>query len=120
MRVLSSELAAHVGERVTLAGWVHANRELGAVSFVVIRDRCGIAQVVLSAATPQLGSAFRAREQRGGRCRTPRTRSRPTTSLRAALGGASPTQPTATDRWRSVARRGPCDASRFSTKPPDV
>ncbi len=46
MRVLSSELPAHVGKRVTLAGWVHANRELGAVSFVMVRDRCGIAQVV--------------------------------------------------------------------------
>ena len=48
MRILSSELPAHAGERVTLAGWVHANRELGAVSFVVVRDRCGMAQVVLS------------------------------------------------------------------------
>ena len=48
MRILSSELAAHVGKRVTLAGWVHANRALGAVSFVVVRDRCGIAQVVFS------------------------------------------------------------------------
>jgi nondiscriminating aspartyl-tRNA synthetase len=47
MRVLSTELRARVGERVTLAGWLHAKRELGAVSFVLIRDRAGLAQVVV-------------------------------------------------------------------------
>src|SRR2546423_8326474 len=47
MRVLSTELAQHVGDRVTMAGWLHAKRELGSVSFVVIRDRGGFAQVVV-------------------------------------------------------------------------
>jgi nondiscriminating aspartyl-tRNA synthetase len=37
-----------VGERVTLAGWLHAKRELGSVSFAVLRDRAGLAQVVLA------------------------------------------------------------------------
>ena len=46
MRVLSSELSAHPGERVTMAGWLHAKRELGAVTFVVLRDRAGLAQIV--------------------------------------------------------------------------
>jgi nondiscriminating aspartyl-tRNA synthetase len=50
MRVLSSELGAHVGERVTMAGWLHAKRELGAVSFVLIRDRAGLAQAVVDGA----------------------------------------------------------------------
>src|SRR5919197_773484 len=50
MRVLSTELGAHVGERVTLAGWLHAKRELGAVSFVLLRDRAGLAQVVVNGA----------------------------------------------------------------------
>jgi nondiscriminating aspartyl-tRNA synthetase len=46
-RTYSSELAAHVGERVRLAGSVHAKRELGSISFAVLRDRAGLAQVVL-------------------------------------------------------------------------
>ena len=46
-RIYSSELAAHVGERVLLAGWVHAKRELGSLSFLILRDRAGLAQVVL-------------------------------------------------------------------------
>src|SRR5919202_309014 len=50
MRVLSTELEAHVGERVTLAGWLHGKRELGAVSFVLVRDRAGLAQVVVDGA----------------------------------------------------------------------
>jgi nondiscriminating aspartyl-tRNA synthetase len=47
MRVLSSELPAHAGERVTMAGWLHAKRELGAVAFVILRDRNGLAQIVV-------------------------------------------------------------------------
>jgi nondiscriminating aspartyl-tRNA synthetase len=46
MRVLSSELPAYAGERVAMAGWLHAKRELGAVTFVILRDRAGLAQIV--------------------------------------------------------------------------
>jgi nondiscriminating aspartyl-tRNA synthetase len=46
-RTLSSELRSHVGERVRLAGWLHHRRQLSRLTFVLIRDRAGIAQVVV-------------------------------------------------------------------------
>ena len=46
-RVLSAELPEHVGEHVTIAGWLHRRRELKSVTFLIIRDRTGLAQVVL-------------------------------------------------------------------------
>ncbi|GAA3437525.1 aspartate--tRNA(Asn) ligase [Kutzneria kofuensis] len=51
-RVLAAELAAHIGERVRVAGWVHRGRELKSVTFVVVRDRSGLAQVVTSGPAP--------------------------------------------------------------------
>lgn len=47
-RILSSQLANHVGTRVYLQGWLHKVRELGEVNFLILRDRAGIAQAVLS------------------------------------------------------------------------
>jgi nondiscriminating aspartyl-tRNA synthetase len=46
-RILTSELAAHAGEEVLLRGWLHRQRRLSNVSFVVLRDRAGMAQLVL-------------------------------------------------------------------------
>ncbi|MDQ3629477.1 MAG: aspartate--tRNA(Asn) ligase [Actinomycetota bacterium] len=46
-RTLVRDLAACVGERVRLAGWVHRRRRLAALTFLVVRDRSGLAQVVV-------------------------------------------------------------------------
>jgi nondiscriminating aspartyl-tRNA synthetase len=48
-RVLTRDLIDHVGERVTIAGWLHRKRELKSVTFLIVRDRSGLAQVVLTA-----------------------------------------------------------------------
>ena len=46
MRVLAAQLAEYVGQTVTVAGWVHRRRQLKSVTFVIIRDRSGLTQVV--------------------------------------------------------------------------
>ena len=47
-RVLARDLASvEPGERVTLAGWIHRRRVLASVTFLVLRDRSGLAQVVV-------------------------------------------------------------------------
>jgi nondiscriminating aspartyl-tRNA synthetase len=50
IRVLAGELAAHAGEHVTVSGWLHRKRQLKSITFLVVRDRTGLAQAVLSGA----------------------------------------------------------------------
>jgi nondiscriminating aspartyl-tRNA synthetase len=49
-RVLAADLPKHIGEQVRIAGWLHRRRELKSVTFLIVRDRSGLAQVVLPAA----------------------------------------------------------------------
>ena len=46
-RVLAADLPKHVGEHVMISGWLHRRRELKSVTFLILRDRSGLAQVVL-------------------------------------------------------------------------
>jgi nondiscriminating aspartyl-tRNA synthetase len=46
-RVLSGELPLHIGERVNIRGWLNNVRALGRVNFLIVRDRAGLAQVVI-------------------------------------------------------------------------
>lgn len=46
-RILSSELKSHIGQEVTLRGWLNNTRPLGKINFVILRDRKGLAQIVV-------------------------------------------------------------------------
>jgi nondiscriminating aspartyl-tRNA synthetase len=48
-RILAADLPSHIGEPVTIAGWLHRRRQLKSATFLIIRDRTGLAQVVLPA-----------------------------------------------------------------------
>ena len=54
-RVLAADVPQHIGERISTAGWLHRRRELKSVTFLIIRDRSGLAQVVLPPGTAAPG-----------------------------------------------------------------
>lgn len=47
MRTLSSDLKDHVGKTVHIEGWLHKKRLLGGLTFINVRDRRGLVQVVI-------------------------------------------------------------------------
>ncbi len=46
--------AEHVGQKVRLCGWVAHLRDLGAMTFITLRDRYGVMQVAVDSDSPQL------------------------------------------------------------------
>jgi nondiscriminating aspartyl-tRNA synthetase len=47
MRILSSDVASHVGKQVHIEGWLHKKRLMGGLAFINVRDRRGLTQVVV-------------------------------------------------------------------------
>ncbi|GIH18754.1 aspartate--tRNA(Asn) ligase [Rugosimonospora africana] len=47
-RILSDQLPYQAGRPVTLSGWIHRRRLLKSVAFLILRDRAGLAQVVVA------------------------------------------------------------------------
>lgn len=45
-----NELAAHVGQIVTVRGWLHNKRSSGKIAFLIVRDGTGLVQAVMSKA----------------------------------------------------------------------
>ena len=43
-RILTNTIAEHVGETITIQGWLHKKRLLGGLNFITLRDRAGLAQ----------------------------------------------------------------------------
>lgn len=46
-RTLSADVASHIGQQVTIEGWIHKKRMLGGLNFINVRDRRGLVQVVV-------------------------------------------------------------------------
>jgi len=47
-RTLSSDLLGKAGHPARIEGWIHRRRQLATISFLILRDRSGLAQVVVS------------------------------------------------------------------------
>lgn len=46
-RTLNRDVVEHEGKEVTIEGWLHKKRMLGGLTFINVRDRTGLAQVVI-------------------------------------------------------------------------
>lgn len=47
MRVLTRDVAKEVGKTIEIQGWLHKKRLLGGLTFINVRDRSGLAQIVI-------------------------------------------------------------------------
>ena len=47
-RVLAKETKDNIGKNITIKGWIHKKRLLGGLTFINVRDRSGLVQVVIN------------------------------------------------------------------------
>lgn len=59
-RVLITEAVSRVGERLSIAGWVHSRRDHGGLIFIDVRDHTGVLQLVIN---PEVPEAFKLAEE---------------------------------------------------------
>src|SRR2546430_9865523 len=48
MQVYIENIGAHVGEEITIKGWLHNRRSSGKIHFLILRDGTGFVQAVMS------------------------------------------------------------------------
>ncbi len=95
---------ADAGKEVTLSGWVQASRDFGALTFIDLRDRYGITQLVfnieddqeLCERARQLGREFVIRAQGKVRERSNKNPNRPTGEVEIEMKGLDILNPSAT------------------------
>ncbi len=46
-RTLASDVQKHIGKQVSIKGWLHKKRLLGGLTFINVRDRSGLTQVLI-------------------------------------------------------------------------
>lgn len=46
-RTLSSEVKEHIGKQITIQGWLHKKRLMGGLTFINVRDRNGLVQILV-------------------------------------------------------------------------
>lgn len=54
-RILTNDTPAHIGEAISVSGWVNSRRDHGGLIFIDVRDHTGIVQLVIS---PEASKAF--------------------------------------------------------------